>query len=656
MRYPGVVPRVWFTFASTSIGLLACAPSPVTSSQTAPIERAAPQSETTSTPAWTALSSEQARAFSVAEIAIDSTRVCARSSAGTIACWGDQFRMSPEGIGWDVPTSTPHRLETITDARAIAMAGGLYILRGDGTVSHVHDTRLRRLAGLVDVVGLARAGSSVCTRSRDGHVGCLAGPSWVPHGAESSGDDEVHELGLSATGGLACGERGCCGWTTKGVATCIGDDAELGFTARARTLPITGITDITIDGSTACATTASGRTCWGAPARRPACELASGTLTCGEDDAAWSIADVASMTTGSSSSCAVLRSGALSCWGDNGNGSLGDGVPVQRVAPALVEGVTATRIFAAWKETCVVTDAGDTLCWGRGHGRPHDVGTAASVHVAAQYVAACGLHDGVECRASGYAGEYERISWPFPGRLRAGAIDRAGNVCVIDERGAVHCRFSLGEGGSDASVKRLVTPRPVDRIAAMGTGFVLASADGQVYQWHDTRFDEDPDFVDAPAQPPKAQALALTDAVEITAHQNGGCASTRAGKVSCWGGIGFAYDYAGRALAAVPGLDGAHGLSGNHFHVCGIVDGEVRCFGDNEYGQLGRTTSGPGDSRAERVELPAAAIQVAVGDEHTCAALVDGRVYCWGSDDDGQLGGGRVIHTERPIATVLGPH
>jgi hypothetical protein len=58
-----------------------------------------------------------------------------------------------------------------------------------------------------------------------------------------------------------------------------------------------------------------------------------------------------------------------------------------------------------------------------------------------------------------------------------------------------------------------------------------------------------------------------------------------------------------------------------------------------------------------RVTIPAAVKEVAVGNMHTCALAVDGRVFCWGDNSDGMLGARqgapRASATPRLVATAI---
>ncbi len=78
---------------------------------------------------------------------------------------------------------------------------------------------------------------------------------------------------------------------------------------------------------------------------------------------------------------------------------------------------------------------------------------------------------------------------------------------------------------------------------------------------------------------------------------------------------------------------------------------EVKCFGDNGFGQLGQgNTSNLGDAPSELgnnlsiVELGSGrtAMDIDSGARHQCALLDNGDVKCWGFNDAGQLGQGNT--------------
>jgi alpha-tubulin suppressor-like RCC1 family protein len=94
------------------------------------------------------------------------------------------------------------------------------------------------------------------------------------------------------------------------------------------------------------------------------------------------------------------------------------------------------------------------------------------------------------------------------------------------------------------------------------------------------------------------------------------------------------------------GPDNAIQISVGLEHTCAVLqNNNVKCWGESNYGQLGR------NSTADQVVKPTAATpvdlgtghtatKVSTGYYHTCVVLDDGRVKCWGRNNYGQLGYG----------------
>jgi alpha-tubulin suppressor-like RCC1 family protein len=79
--------------------------------------------------------------------------------------------------------------------------------------------------------------------------------------------------------------------------------------------------------------------------------------------------------------CGLTSAGAAYCWGDSGNGQLGNGTTTGSSAPVAVsapEGVTFAGLAAGSYHNCGVTSAGAAYCWGfNGYGQLGD-GTTTS--------------------------------------------------------------------------------------------------------------------------------------------------------------------------------------------------------------------------------------------------------------------------------------
>ncbi|NJK43850.1 MAG: hypothetical protein HC933_05790 [Pleurocapsa sp. SU_196_0] len=110
-----------------------------------------------------------------------------------------------------------------------------------------------------------------------------------------------------------------------------------------------------------------------------------------------------------------------------------------------------------------------------------------------------------------------------------------------------------------------------------------------------------------------------------------------------------ATDQAGKTSEVVVALEVVNPvvqLAAGSQHTCALfANGEVRCWGANGSGQLGiDSTVAVNDAKnTSPVLLGQPAKQITAGGTHNCALLVDGTVKCWGNNDSGQLGYGDIL-------------
>ncbi len=124
------------------------------------------------------------------------------------------------------------------------------------------------------------------------------------------------------------------------------------------------------------------------------------------------------------------------------------------------------------------------------------------------------------------------------------------------------------------------------------------------------------------------------------------------GNVRCWGdntfgqlGLGNNENVGDNELATTNVNLGttATAITAGQFHTCALLTGgAVRCWGDNSSGQLGLgNTDNIGDNELPTTNVNlggATALAVAAGGAHTCALLNTGAVRCWGWNFFGALG------------------
>lgn len=157
-------------------------------------------------------------------------------------------------------------------------------------------------------------------------------------------------------------------------------------------------------------------------------------------------------------------------------------------------------------------------------------------------------------------------------------------------------------------------------------------------------------------------------AVQVAEGKTHTCAVLSGGAVKCfgfnyYGELGNATNNATGAPNPTPttvDLGGAAvqvALGDNH--TCALMSGgEVKCFGRNYLGQLGNTTNNSSDNpnpTPATVELGGTAVEIDAGESHTCARMSDGAVKCFGINGYGQLGNATNsgLGTPNPTPTVV---
>lgn len=144
-------------------------------------------------------------------------------------------------------------------------------------------------------------------------------------------------------------------------------------------------------------------------------------------------------------------------------------------------------------------------------------------------------------------------------------------------------------------------------------------------------------------------------ALTATTHT---CARLVDGSVKCWGLNSYGELGDGtfnHRRTPVPVNLGATAISvtAGAVHTCAaLTGGAVKCWGQNSSGQLGDNTTTLRTSPVSVVGLGGAAVAVSAGDGFSCALLDDGSVKCWGGNARGQIGDGTTTQRNTPVAVT----
>jgi alpha-tubulin suppressor-like RCC1 family protein len=318
---------------------------------------------------------------------------CATRSNGTVYCWGanafGQTGQSPSdavsaptlvsGAYMDWTAVSSGRTHTC----GLRQSGRPWCWGANSSTQLGNNVSLTRTAP--EQLGAATDWTQI-TNGRYHACGIRSGAAycWGRNGNGQVGDDSTLDRSspVLVSGGftdwtqLSAGHTQTCGRRSNGTIYCWGEntDGQLGDNTRTQRLTPTivngGYTDwtaITAGSSHTCGRRSNSTVyCWGANSNgqlgdnTTVQKLIPTIVNGGFTD--WTM--VSSLAT---HTCGVRSNGTAYCWGNNGNGQLGDNTTVQKLIPTIVNGgyTDWTAISAGAAHTCGLRGTGFGWCWGR---------------------------------------------------------------------------------------------------------------------------------------------------------------------------------------------------------------------------------------------------------------------------------------------------
>jgi alpha-tubulin suppressor-like RCC1 family protein len=340
----------------------------------------------------------------VAQVALGEENVCAVDVTGAVYCWGRNLY----GILGQDPASvtnsnTPVKITSLTSAKSVAVgsdfacalmtSGGVYCWgyadsgRLGSTPSGSYSTSPLAVSGLSSgVSGISASHGSACAYTSTNALWCWGDNIYKELGAGVSANYSATpiNIGLAGTTAVAVGDSTICA-VAGGRVYCWGNNSNGqagssgGGSLSSPTL-VSGLTaamtpqSISSNGYSSCAVMSGGGVyCWGWNSYGA---LGNSSITIGADSS--SAVQVQSLSTGASSvavgflrGCALLVNSAVSCWGLERYGGLGDGITGSEsytLTPYTITALGNVSILASGRyHSCAIRTNGSLACWGYGY-------------------------------------------------------------------------------------------------------------------------------------------------------------------------------------------------------------------------------------------------------------------------------------------------
>lgn len=613
----------------------------------------------------------------VVDIAAGYEFTCALKVDGTVWCWGDG-QYGQLGNGSIADQTEPVQVGSLGDATSIA-AGGWHACAakdddtavcwgwngegelGDGT--NVNSSSPVEVDGLTDVVELTLGEEHSCARIAGGTAKCWGDNEYGQLGNDDDNTDSSNAVGvvhLPIVVDLDAGAWHTCARTSNGRVWCWGRNyrGQLGDgTDDDSDIPVvvTGLTNavsITANGFFSCAERAEGSVvCWGRNYDGQLGDLSQ--IDRSEFVRVEGLSNPTSIDTGQWHTCAILANGSIECWGDNESGQLGDGTRVD--TRGVVEATAIddlNSISGGYDHSCAIGSA-LIWCWGDNeYGQLGDDST--DVHLlpglvddSAAIIGTGQLSSGDSYSCAVTLGR-EAWCWGYNGNGQLGdGTTSTSNVPV-----------QLGAIDLDGAGPRSSDPNVFAGIDA-GWGHTCAIAsystpwDPSVWCWGENRDGQLGDGTTSDSTSP-VQVVGLGDVSAIGVGYSHSCAMKSTDRtVWCWGEN--QYGQLGRvgldstSPVQVTGITNATAIAVGKWSTCALlIDKTVKCWGWGESGELG-------DGSFLQRNIPVSvtdltnAVDIVGGEAFRCVLIDDGTVKCWGRNADGQLGDLTAVDRNTPV-------
>ena len=416
--------------------------------------------------------------------------------------------------------------------------------------------------------------------------------------------------------------------------------------------------------------------------------------------------DATRTVSGTNRTCAILSNNVW-CWGKNNMGQLGDGTTSDSNIPVKVRSIGDMRngeiidIFTAQHHSCVLTKSSTgrrIYCWGDNRsgqlGNSDFGGSYSPVPIEIKVVGASAISDFSGNKISAIGGTGDTSCAIASGKVYCWGSNRFGQLGYGSpgSPGYSAAPVMINSGGSNG-IPNNYSATKLSTGGSRSQTMCVITTEKRAYCWGQAKFGQlgvGPVAGDNYSRATRVKGLEDVDDIsqdgywwtkdpDYVTHT---CAIANAGRVYCWGGAGRGQ--AGSLGSGTPKKHIeprlVHGLPGVALqvevgisHSCALMNNggkkEVYCWGNNEMGQLGANKKYEGPPPEVIIwtyepmkindGLPAGEriVSLSAGANRGCVIMTNKRSYCWGLNNEGQIGDGtnqnRISPTEslflRPV-------
>jgi alpha-tubulin suppressor-like RCC1 family protein len=348
-------------------------------------------------------------------------------------------------------------------------------------------------------------------------------------------------------------------------------------------------------------------------------------------------------------SFALKNDSTVWSWGQNADGQLGDGTTTQRLTPVQVVGLNQITAIAGSAFHCLALKADGTIrAWGRGvDGQLGDgLQTASSTPVQVLYINnAIEIVSGTNYSFALTATD-SIYAW---GRNIYGQLgnDTSGNYFYSP----------VATIGLCASQNAIVNPMMHKISAGWSHSLYICNSNASLNAWGANSFGQlGNNTTNTSASSTPTAVANLTGVRSVDAGYQHTLTLMSDSTVYAWGANSYgqlgngsnAEDSIPRLVAGLSQIIAVSGGTAGYHSIALKLDGTVWTWGRNSEGQLGNGSNTDSNVPVQVSGL-SNIIAISGGEYHSLAIKNDGSVWAWGKNTNGQLGNGSTVDSNIPV-------